>query len=81
MEPQETRDHKLTLPEVLSMLVADGMIGQAEADALSAERRIHRNDAHPLVAVAGRNWKSRLPPHKPLHLEALTDWLAGRVGL
>jgi len=81
MAPQETRDHKLTLSEVLSMLVADGMIGQAEADALSAERRIHRNDAHPLVAVAGRNWKSRLPPHKLLHLEALTEWLAGRVGL
>ncbi len=81
MEPQETRDHKLTLSEVLGMLVADGMVGQAEADTLFAERRIHRNDAHPLVAVAGRNWKSQLPPHKPLHLEALTEWLAGRVGL
>ena len=81
MEPQGSRDHKLTLSEVLDMLVADGMVGQAEADALSAERRIHRNDAHPLVAAAGRNWKSQLPPHKPLHLEALTEWLAGRVGL
>ncbi|MBI5436114.1 MAG: type II/IV secretion system protein [Nitrosomonadales bacterium] len=81
MEPQETRDHKLTLSEVLGMLVADGMVGQAEADALFAERRIHRNDAHPLVAVAGRNLKSQLPPHKLLHLEALTEWLAGRVGL
>ncbi len=81
MEPQETRDHKLTLSEVLGMLVADGMVSQAEADTLFAERRIHRVDAHPLVAVAGRNWKSQLPPHKPLHLEALTEWLAGRVGL
>ena len=63
------------------MLVADGMVAQADADALSAERRIHRNEAHPLVAVAGRNWKSLLPPHKLLHLEALTEWLAGRVGL
>jgi len=81
METQETKDHKLTLSEVLGMLVADGMVGQAEADSLFAERRIHRNDAHPLVAIAGRNWKSQLPPHKALHLEALTEWLAGRVGL
>ena len=81
VEPQEAMDHKLTLPEVLGMLVADGMVGQAEADSLFAERRIHRNDAHPLVAIAGRNWKSQLPPHKPLHLEALTEWLASRVGL
>ena len=81
MASQETRDHKLTLPEVLGMLVADGMVTQADADSLVAERRIHRNDAHPLAAIAGRNWKSLLPPHKLLHLEALTEWLAGRVGL
>jgi general secretion pathway protein E len=33
------------------------------------------------VAVANQNWKSLLPPHKPLHLEALTEWLAGHTGL
>jgi len=81
VEPQEIRDHKLTLSEVLGMIVADGMVGQADADSLFAERRIHRNQVHPLVAIAGRNWKSLLPPHKLLHLEALTEWLAGRVGL
>ncbi len=81
VQPQEIRDHKLALAEVLGMLVTDGMIGQDEADRLIAERRVHRADAHPLVAAASRNWKSQLPPHKSLHLEALTEWLAGCVGL
>jgi len=81
VESQQIRDHKLTLSEVLDMLVTDGLTTRADADLLVAERRVHRNDTHPLVAIAGRNWKSQLPPHKLLHLEALTEWLAGRVGL
>jgi general secretion pathway protein E len=81
MANQVTSEHKLTLKEVLGMLVADGMVSQASADALVAEQRLHRHDVHPLVAVAGQNWKSLLPPHKPLHLEAMTEWLAGHAGL
>ena len=81
MEHKEIREHKLALPEVLGMLVADGMVGKAEADALAADKRMRRHDVHPLVVIAGQNWKSQLPPHKPLHLEALTEWLAGRAGL
>ncbi len=77
----ETREHKLTLSEVLGTLVEDGLVGQADADTLIAERRLSRNDAHPLVTVASQNWKSLLPPHKLLHLEALTEWLAGHAGL
>ena len=77
----ETREHKLTLSEVLAALVEDGMAEQADADALLAEQRISRSDSHPLAAVAGQSWKSLLPPHKPLNLEALTEWLAGKAGL
>ena len=77
----ETREHKLTLSEVLSTLVEDGMVAQADADALLVERRLGRNDSHPLVTLANQNWKSLLPPHKPLHLEALTEWLAKQAGL
>lgn len=81
MEQQETREHKLTLPEILGMLIADGIVSQAAADALIAERRGHRQDTHPLVLIAAQNWKSLLPPHKAMHQDALTEWLAGRVGL
>jgi len=77
----ETTEHKLALTEILNALVEDGMIGQTAAEALIAERRHSRSDAHPLIMVANQNWKSQLPPHKPLHLEALTEWLANHAGL
>ena len=81
MSESDTREHKLTLAEVLGMLIADGLIDQAQADALIASRRGHRHDAHPLTIVAEQNWKSLLPPNKLMHLEALTEWIALRTGL
>jgi general secretion pathway protein E len=81
MEQLSTHEHKLTLPELLGVLVADGLISQTVADAMIAERRGQRQNVHPLTAIAGQNWKSLLPPHKALNQDALTEWLAGRVGL
>jgi general secretion pathway protein E len=81
MEQMDTREHKLTLPEILGLLVADGLVGQADADALIAERRGQRLNVHPLLIIAGKNLKSLIPPHKALHQDALCEWLAGRVGL
>ncbi len=63
------------------MLVADKMASKADAEALIAERRLHRNDQHPLEVIGGKSWKSQLPPHRVLTLDALTEWLAKRVGL
>jgi general secretion pathway protein E len=80
MEQKQHKDHRLTLPEVLGMLVADGVIRQSDADALIGERRSSR-DSHPLTVIAGRNWKSLQPPHKQLTADELADWLAKRVGL
>ncbi|MDH4234216.1 MAG: GspE/PulE family protein [Gallionella sp.] len=81
MAQMNTTEHKLTLPEILGMLVADGMISQAVADTLIVEQRGHRQDAHPIMIVAGRNFRSLLPPNKLLNLDALTEWLAKCVGL
>ncbi|MBI3478815.1 MAG: type II/IV secretion system protein [Nitrosomonadales bacterium] len=81
MKQMDTHEHKLTLPEILGMLVADGLVSQAAADALIAERRGQRQDIHPLSIVAARSLKSQHPPYKVLHLETLTEWLASRVGL
>ncbi len=78
---EERREHKLTLLELLDMLVNDSMVGRAEADALIAAKRSLRHDTHPLVTVSEQNWKSQRSPHKLLTLEALTEWLAGQVGL
>ena len=74
-------DRKLSLTEVLNDLAEDGIVGRAEADKLIADRRLQRADHHPLAVIADQKWKSLLPPNKPLHLELLTEWLAGKVGL
>ena len=81
MAQQDTREHKLTLQEVLGLLVADGLVAQEAADELLAARRLRRNDSHPLVEIAKQNWKTPTAPHKLLHLDALTEWLAGQAGL
>jgi general secretion pathway protein E len=74
-------DHRLTLAEVLEGLVADGLVGREDADKLVSDRRMHRGEHHPLVLVADQKWKSLQPPHRLLHLEWLTEWLAGKTGL
>ena len=81
MTKLSAKEHKLSLPEVLNILVADGMVSQTAADSLLVHRRSHRNDAHPLAVIAAQNWKALSPPHKLLHAEALTEWLAEKVGL
>ncbi|MDD5057240.1 MAG: GspE/PulE family protein [Sideroxydans sp.] len=81
MAAHSVPEHKLKLAEVLGMLVADGMVGKDMADALIAERRIHRQDVHPLITISDKSWKSLLPPQRVLTLDALTEWLAKRVGL
>ncbi|MFB0937093.1 MAG: GspE/PulE family protein [Propionivibrio sp.] len=79
--PKVVPEHRLTVTEVLGMLVSDGMVEQAEADALIAEVRLKRLTAHPLCIVADQKWKSRQAPFRPLTLEDLGEWFASRVGL
>ena len=81
MASREVAEHKLKLTEVLDMLVADGMVGKDDADALFNERHVRRHDDHPLVTIAGRAWRSLVPPQRILTLDTLTEWLAGKVGL
>jgi general secretion pathway protein E len=81
MSENDTREHKLTLAEVLGMLVNDGMIEPSQVDAMLASLRGQRNDSHPLLLIADQNWRSHTPPNKLLHLEALTEWIAKRTGL
>ncbi len=74
-------EHRLTLLEIINLLVADGLVAKEDGDKLIAENRLKRLDAHPLVIIADHKWKSLLPPHRPLLLEDLSEWLAGKVGL
>jgi general secretion pathway protein E len=81
MASREVAEHKLKLAEVLDMLVADDIVDKADADELIAGHRHRRHDAHPLVVIAEKNWKSKAAPHRILTLDALAEWLAKKVGL
>ncbi len=78
---QPVSDRKLTLAEVVTLLVADGMVAAAEADKLIAARRNIRAEQHPLVIIGEQKWRNLVGNNKTLLLEPLTEWLAGKVGL
>jgi len=83
MQPasEPVTEHRLTLPEVLDMLVTDKMVARDHAEQLIAERRMHRGDHHPLTIIADQKWRSLAPPEKLMTLDSLTEWLAGRTGM
>src|SRR5438034_901645 len=71
-------EHRLTLGEVLDGLIEDKMIGADAAEQLKKERRYYRGTMHPLSIVADQKWKKG---NALLTLDALSEWLAKRVGL
>ncbi|MEI7967903.1 MAG: GspE/PulE family protein [Betaproteobacteria bacterium] len=74
-------ERKLDLGEVLDDLVREGLATpEAVKDLLSRQTRM-RAAVHPLAIIADEKWPDPRSPRKVLHIEALTEWLAGRVGL
>src|SRR5467141_507545 len=71
-------EHRLTLGEVLDGLIEDKVIGADAAEQLKKERRYYRGSMHPLAIVADQKWKKG---NALLTLDALSEWLAKRVGL
>jgi general secretion pathway protein E len=78
---QPRADRRLELAQILSDLVADGLVPKDASDQLVANRRFARGDTHPLAVIADQKWKDPRNPKKLLHLEALTQWLAEKVEL
>jgi general secretion pathway protein E len=74
-------DRKIGLQQVLADLVVDQLVSKESADKLQSDRRFSRSEVHPLVVIADQKWKDPRQPKKLLHLEALTEWFAGKVGL
>ena len=77
---KDTREHKVTLQELVEGMVADGLLGGSVARVFLHDRRYWRGGDHPLVVLAGQKWKSLHPPHRVLNLDALTEWMAGWSG-
>ncbi|MFK7957017.1 MAG: GspE/PulE family protein [Lysobacterales bacterium] len=77
-----TRGQALSLEEVLSVLVSDGMLLQTDANLIKGQAsRDGRVLLHPLVALANQKLAHAQHPERTLTLESLTDWLAGVSGL
>ncbi|MEC5162775.1 general secretion pathway protein E [Janthinobacterium sp. CG_23.3] len=75
----------LDLQQIFTWLLADGLVDKADVKANYAQALgILKNIVgamHPLCAVAHCKLASALAPHKALTLDALCEWLAGRVAL
>ncbi|HVF65206.1 MAG TPA: ATPase, T2SS/T4P/T4SS family [Casimicrobiaceae bacterium] len=77
-QPREV-DRRLRLEDILKLMVSEGMVAPAEADRV-AKSRTQRFE-HPLELIADQRWKSAKPPHQTLTLEALVEWLAGKLAI
>jgi len=70
--------NRLTLVEILDWMLEDKMVDAEAAEKLKKERRYYRGTMHPLVIVADQKFKKG---HAIWTLDALTEWLAKRVGM
>ncbi|MGH8124789.1 MAG: GspE/PulE family protein [Rhodanobacteraceae bacterium] len=77
------RHGRMELGEVLAALVADGLLAAEDAKRIRGASRTGRGavELHPLVVIASAKPDNRNDPGKPLTVESLTVWLAGKAGL
>ncbi|MEC5397540.1 GspE/PulE family protein [Uliginosibacterium sp. H1] len=74
-------DRPLSLKNVLQYLLEDHLVTREEAEAVLAERHQHKPGVHPLTIVGNHKLRAAVAPHKVLHAEVLTEWLAGKLGM
>jgi len=76
---------RLDLQTLFSWLMADGVLARDDVKRFYTQAQAIYNNAsiamHPLVAIAQCKLTSIAPPHRPLTLDWLSEWLAGKVKL
>jgi general secretion pathway protein E len=72
---------KLTLGDVLRLLVNDGLVEKDQAEKLYKDRKLDSSNLHPLIVIAEQKWEDLRTPGKKLTTEGLTIWLAARAGI
>lgn len=76
---------KLDLQQIFTWLLADGIVAKDDVKVFyNQSQAIYKNASiamHPLVAVAQCKLLSAIEPHRPVTLDWLTEWLAGKVKL
>ncbi|MBL8532807.1 MAG: Flp pilus assembly complex ATPase component TadA [Betaproteobacteria bacterium] len=78
---EATANRRLELDGILADMVQDGLASREQAQELLSKQVSRRAPIHPLVLIADQKWPDPRNPKKLLHLELLTEWLAGRVDL
>ncbi len=74
-------DHKLSLGEILRLMVQDAMVPKDMAERLLKDRKLDTTSAHPLAVICEQQWKDPHPPSKIYTMEFLTEWLATRLNI
>ena len=72
---------KLSLGDVLRMLVNDGKLDKHEAEKLYKDRKLDSSNLHPIIIVGEQKWKDLRAPHKVMNADFLSRWLASQSGL
>lgn len=72
---------RLTLGDLLRMLVNDGLVDKANAEKLYKDRKMDSSNLHPFVVIAEQKWQTPTSPKKLLTVESITVWLAERTGI
>ena len=72
---------RVTLGDMLRMLINDGIIDKVQAEKLYKDRRLDSSNLHPLVVIAEQKWKNLKAPNNALTVEWLSTWLAKHAGL
>ena len=72
---------KLSLGELLRMLVNDQRIDKIAAEKLYKDRKLDSTKLHPIVVVGEQKWKDLKSPHKVMTPDMLSRWLAEQVKL
>jgi general secretion pathway protein E len=74
-------DHKLTLGEILRLMVHDGMVPKDIAEKFFKDRKLDSSNMHPLGIISEQQWRNPHLHGKPFTMEFLTEWLAGKLGI
>lgn len=75
------QDRSLKLEDILAALQSDGLIGRQEQDELNKSvRPKDLESVHPVSIIARQNWQSADSAHL-LNEEAITIWLAEKLGM
>lgn len=72
---------RVTLGDILRMLIQDGILDKVQAEKLYKDRRLDSSNLHPLVVIGEQKWKNLKAPHNVLTVEWLSVWMAKHANL